>query len=133
MGYRGALDVHLYDNYVEKNITNNAIPHCCNSVVTAYTDEEASGIINSLSTLSGKVVNTMQIMASKQPEFAKLLLMNHLFTVDIKNLAGNTTILEKCLVQRTPTDKLADLTQYINQIDTAYGSAYLVFNKTATP
>lgn len=121
------LLLHLSDYAVEKNLTNNAIPHCCSSGVNAYTDEEFNAVINSVSAMSGKAVDTMQILVNKQPAFNKLLVWNRMFSSDFNFLAGNTTIFGNCLSQRSSASSLSALALQLNKMNAAIKNAYDVF------
>lgn len=122
--YNEFILTFLKEVSVTNNISSIAIPHCCNSAVSTYTDEESNAVTNSVSALSGKAANAMQILLEKQPLFNSRIVVNALFEKDLGYLVSNTTKFGDCLSQRTPGNDLPALTQQLNQMNAAVKNAH---------
>jgi hypothetical protein len=127
-GYSGALAINGDESVLETDIKKATTD--CGSLASPVTDEDATALLNEVSSLVPVVQSALTAIVNKKSTFAQVLFVTGLVTTDLKNLKTLTTSLDTCLLNHTPADQTATAQGYINTINAAFTSACTAYGIT---
>lgn len=118
------MAIHNLEQVLETRI-KKAKTDCC-AIVGYATSEETTGVLAEVGTLVPKVVQTIDSIKAKKPQFDAILLATLIVKNDLKNLESQTKALDTCLIAKTPLSPPEFRVQadaYVAQIDASFAGA----------